>query len=180
MGFHRSLSQVMCLLLVVFGVIFPFILLRAAIRVDGDATGTEETLLRSLSTHERKPLDYLPESREASELRQQIRELEEIRSSVRDELRTFEQQRTKLSGDIDSHKDSLARVKRELSATQKELQEKKGRLSKTNRDLYDQNPPPAPVVNVAPIIILPADDRDRTPPSLPDAPQRLPRGGKIQ
>ena len=159
MKYNRCFLQVLCVILIVFGVLCPSILLLFTGSIDTDATAAEQSLLRSLSTHERKPLDYLSDSREVSELKQQIRELEEIRSSVRDELRVFEQQRTKLSLDITTNKDNLAKVKKEFSNIQLELQDKRGKLSKVNRDFYDKvELQPAPVANIVPIIILPAEN----------------------
>ena len=173
--YRSALWQVLCLLLVVFGVVVPCLLLLVAINVDTSQSEAESSLARSLSSHERKPLDYPADPREANELRQQIRELEDIRSSVRDELRVFEQQRSKLSADIAAHKESLARVKKELAAANKDLQDKRGKLSKVNRDLYDRVDPAAPpAANLAPIIVLPAENKMS---SLSDI--SLPRGQTV-
>ena len=160
MALYRSAWQILCVLLVVFGVIVPALLLLVTISVDRESAATVQTLARSLSTHERKPLDYLPDSREIAELRQQIRELEEIRASVRDELRVFEQERTKLGNDIISHKENLVKAKKDLSAIKVDLQDTRGKLSKATRDFYDKVEPVVPVAaNVAPIIILPAANK---------------------
>ena len=148
------------MLLIVFGVIIPFLLLYVTIHVDSDGEKSGEALLRSLGSHERKPLDYLPNSREISELKLQIRELEEVRASVRDELRVFEQKRTKLSSDIASNTDNLARVKKDLTAAKKDLQDTRSKLSKATRDFYDKvEPVVAPAGTVAPIIILPPENK---------------------
>lgn len=148
------------MLLIVFGVIIPFLLLYVTIHVDSDGEKAGEALLRSLGSHERKPLDYLPNSREISELKLQIRELEEVRASVRDELRVFEQKRTKLSSDIASNTDNLARVKKDLTAAKKDLQDTRSKLSKATRDFYDKvEPVVAPAGTVAPIIILPPENK---------------------
>ena len=156
----RSVWRVLCVLLAVFGVIIPSLLLFITVQVDSYGGETEDTLLRSPSTHERKPLDYLPDSKDVSELKLQIQELEEIRASVRDELRVFEQQRTKLGNDISSHKDNLAKVKKDLTTAKIELHDTRGKLSKATREFYDKvDPVPAPVVNAAPIIVLPAENK---------------------
>ena len=148
------------MLLIVFGVIIPSLLLYITIRVDRDGENSDDTLLRSLSSHERKPLDYLPNGREVNELKLQIRELEEVRASVRDELRVFEQKRTKLASDIVSNTDNLARVKKDLTAAKKELQDTRSKLSKATRDFYDKvEPVVAPAGTVAPIIILPPENK---------------------
>ncbi|CAI8053275.1 Exostosin-3 [Geodia barretti] len=143
--YRSSLWRILCLLLVVFGVVVPCLLLVVTVNVDSTRSNyyTDQSL-HPFSTHERKPLDY-PDLREASELRQQIRELEDIRSSVRDELRVFEQQRSKLSADIESHKESLARVKKELTAAKMDLQDKRGQLSKISPSLAESLRIDAPV-----------------------------------
>ena len=160
--YRSSLWRILCLLLVVFGVVVPCLLLVVTVNVDSTRSNyyTDQSL-HPFSTHERKPLDYpVADLREASELRQQIRELEDIRSSVRDELRVFEQQRSKLSADIESHKESLARVKKELTAAKMDLQDKRGQLSKVNRDFYDKvDPITQTAASMAPIIVLPAENK---------------------
>ena len=163
MGLYRSAWQILCLLLVVFGVVVPCLLFLVTGNVDSDENRElEQSLFRAQSTHERKPLDYpaAPDPREVVELRQQIRELEDIRNSVRDELRVSEQLRTKLNSEIESDKESLGRVRKELAAAKNDLQDKRGKLSKVNRDFYDKIDPftPAPA-NTAPIIILPAENK---------------------
>ena len=162
--YRSTVWQVLCLLLVVFGVVLPCLLLIVTMNVDSAGETyyySEQSLLHSFSTHERKPLDYpAADPREASELRQQIQELEDIRSSVRDELRVFEQQRAKLSSEIEANKDSLARVKKELAAAKIDLQDKRGKLSKVNRDFYDKiDPITTSPASQAPIIVLPAENK---------------------
>ena len=163
--YRSSLWQILCLLVMVFGVVVPCLLLAVTLNVDSSDRHSyylnTEHSVHSLSTHERKPLDYpLADPREASELRHQIRELEAIRLSVRDELRVFEQQRSKLSSDIESHKESLARVKKELTAAKIDLQDKRGQLSKVNRDFYDKvDPITQTPASLAPIIVLPAENK---------------------
>ena len=160
MALYRNVWQILCLLLVVFGVIVPCLLLLVTVKVDTDGAEAEQMLMRTFSTHERKPLDTLPDSREIGELRQQIRELEEIRASVRDELRVFEQQRTKLSSDIESQKETLVKVKKDVTTAKTELQTTRGKLSKANREFYDKFEPVAPpMANIAPVIILPPENK---------------------
>ena len=172
MSLYRSVWQILCVLIVVFGLVVPSLLLWVTSRVETGGGETEQTLFRSLSTHDRKPLDYLPETKEASELRLQIRELEEIRASVRDELRVFEQQRSKLGKDIAAHKENLVRVKKDLSAAKIELQETRGKLSKATRDFYDKvEPVAAPVGNIAPIIVLPPQNKLSSLAELKNVPQ---------
>ena len=172
MAQRRRLWQALCVLLIVFGVIVPSLLLLVTMNTDTDASEAEQSLLRSVvSTHERKPLDYVPDSKEVNELKMQIRELEHIRASVRDELREFEQQRTKLSKDVESHKESLGKVKNDLATAKTELQDTRGKLSKATRDLYDKvEPVAAPVVNAAPIIILPSENKMASLTDLKNAP----------
>ena len=155
MKFPRGLWQLLCLLVVVFGIVVPSLLLWSVVGVDKSEEDLDKTL-RSLRTHERKPLDVVPEGKEANELRMQIHELEEIRASVREELRVLEQQRSKLWREIVAHRENLARVKKELSGAKTDLQEARGKLSKVTRDFYDKvDPLPQTVVNAAPIVILP-------------------------
>lgn len=163
MALHRTVWQVLCVLLVVFGVIVPSLLLYVTIGVERGGKESDETVARSLSSHERKPLDYLPNGKDVNELKLQIRELEEVRASVRDELRVFEQKRTKLASDIASNTDNLSRVKKDLTAAKKELQDTRSKLSKATRDFYDKvEPVVAPVENIAPIIILPPENKVST------------------
>ena len=170
MGFRQRVWRTLCLLIAVFGIAVPCLLLWVTGHLEAAGDNDAQKALRSFNVHDRKPLDYFPS--EAEELKYQIQELEEIRASVRDELRVFEQKRSKLGKEISVHKESLARVKKELSGVKSELHDTREKLSQATREYYDKvDPVAAPVTNLAPIVVLPADNKISSVEEL----KRLPR-----
>jgi len=82
---------------------------RYVIADDQFLSGLPHISTTSARAHERRPLEYVDLKRQ-EELRFQIQELEEIRTSVRNELRITDQSR--LSWEVDTQKLALTHRKR--------------------------------------------------------------------
>lgn len=147
-------------LLVLCGVVIPLSLLLMMHPADDSAGRSSRGARVSPPGHARRPLDLLG-SKDAEELRSQIRELERIRASVRNELREMEQQRNKLNQDLQVGSQQMAKIHKELDTTKVELVTAKGKLSRAIVEASKKGGRAAGNVesNPAPIIILPSHSR---------------------